>query len=67
MNQTTFFHSYVPMVYQPDVEAEAKIKLRMLIDRHVSTSYMSGLGIGFIMGFVVGVVCIALNVEAFRK
>ena len=73
MNQTTFFHSYVPMPVtfhipvNVDQNSEAVIKLRRLIDQYVSISYTSGTFTGFILGFVVGVVCVVLNMGLTRK
>ena len=71
MNQTTFFHSYVPMtVHLPvnvDPNNEAMIKFRRVIEQYASVSYTSGTFTGFILGFVVGVLCVVLQMDIISK
>jgi len=73
MNQTTFFHSYVPIpmtVHLPiniDPNNEAMVNLRRVIEQYASISYTSGTFTGFILGFVVGVLCIAMNMQGYSK
>jgi len=71
MNQTTFFHSYVPVPIQVPVNADANsetmIKLRRIIEQYASVSYTSGTITGFVIGFVVGILCIVMNMQGFSK